>query len=141
MPSDFKIKVAQIQDTGLHVDTQLEAEALAIEDKPDFKFSAPIKVALDLNKVDSTVIVSTKVAGKYLSICDRCLEPVEKKWGVDFSLDIPVQKTTEFIDLNEEVRQEIILGLPIKILCKEDCKGLCLNCGVDLNKEQCKCQK
>lgn len=45
------------------------------------------------------------------------------------------------IELDEIVRSEIYLALPMKFLCKEDCKGLCPVCGKNLNRERCNCQK
>lgn len=45
------------------------------------------------------------------------------------------------IDLGEEVRQSIILALPMKPVCREDCLGLCSHCGRNLNKEKCGCKE
>ncbi len=47
----------------------------------------------------------------------------------------------EFIDLSELVRQCLVLGVPDRPLCREDCKGLCPQCGQDLNEKQCNCTK
>jgi uncharacterized protein len=43
------------------------------------------------------------------------------------------------IDLADDVRQTVVLAVPLKLLCKEECKGLCPRCGADLNKELCIC--
>ncbi|GAQ87482.1 hypothetical protein KFL_003560090 [Klebsormidium nitens] len=43
------------------------------------------------------------------------------------------------IDLSEYIRQTILLKVPIRVLCKEDCKGLCIDCGADWNKQSCSC--
>lgn len=54
--------------------------------------------------------------------------------------DIDVHHLTEnFIDLAEVLTQQIQLQIPFQPLCKVDCKGLCLNCGADLNREICTC--
>ena len=42
---------------------------------------------------------------------------------------------------DEEIREEFVLSFPTKHLCHEDCKGLCQDCGADLNVEECKCKK
>ena len=44
------------------------------------------------------------------------------------------------IDLSNSLRDQILLDVPLIILCREDCKGICLVCGNDLNLNQCKCQ-
>jgi uncharacterized protein len=43
------------------------------------------------------------------------------------------------LDLGEDVRQFLILAVPQKLLCRDDCKGLCPECGVNRNKVQCEC--
>ena len=45
----------------------------------------------------------------------------------------------EGIDLKEAVREQILLNMPNKVLCKDDCLGLCPDCGINLNKESCDC--
>ena len=45
------------------------------------------------------------------------------------------------LDLDALINEEIQLFLPIKMLCKEDCKGLCQGCGKNLNYEKCECEK
>ena len=45
------------------------------------------------------------------------------------------------LDLDELLRADILLSLPSKILCKEDCKGLCSVCGADRNKQECHCEE
>ena len=46
----------------------------------------------------------------------------------------------DFVDLTANMREDIILELPQRVLCAEDCKGLCPHCGKDLNKGPCRCQ-
>ncbi|MCX5681113.1 MAG: DUF177 domain-containing protein [Candidatus Omnitrophica bacterium] len=45
------------------------------------------------------------------------------------------------MDVGEDIREEIILGFPDKVLCAEECKGLCAGCGANLNNEKCQCKK
>jgi len=45
----------------------------------------------------------------------------------------------DFIDLSPEVREELLLALPMRILCSEDCKGLCPHCQKNWNKVACSC--
>lgn len=86
--------------------------------------------------------------------CDRCAEPVERKMEFDVSKilvedlqneddgdDEYVVVENRQIDLYELIREELILFLPSKILCKPDCKGLCPKCGKNLNIEKCDCKK
>ena len=79
--------------------------------------------------------------------CDKCLKEVE--WNAqedmveEFSNDNPDAWPAEgdTIDFAEAVRANICALLPMKILCKDDCFGLCPACGKDLNRGTCDCEK
>jgi uncharacterized protein len=90
--------------------------------------------------------------------CDRCLGPVPVSVNVDFAANFvragdPTAEARELheedlevsvfdgdsIDLDEIVREQILLALPARQLCRDDCKGLCPTCGKNLNNESCDC--
>lgn len=92
--------------------------------------------------------------------CDRCLKSVSVPVEADFEVTyVPAaeyaQETDaaelqeddltqavfdgESIDLDELVREQVLLAMPTRALCKEDCKGLCPTCGADKNAEDCAC--
>ena len=86
--------------------------------------------------------------------CARCLEPVEYTCEVEFDeeLDMKVSEEERVKNLDEQsyltgynldadqmVGNELTLNLPMKVLCKEDCKGICNRCGANLNVETCDC--
>ena len=91
-------------------------------------------------------------AAFYLS-CDRCLEMVEERVSLDFerelfSPEIPVDEDTaqeqyylEGYELNTGLLLQEILHInwPTKILCRQDCKGICKKCGQNLNQAACQC--
>jgi uncharacterized protein len=88
--------------------------------------------------------------------CDRCLSPFRSplissyrmyyvpEERADLQVDpselqvVPPGFST--IDMTEDVRQTIVLSIPPKLLCSESCKGLCPNCGVNLNSDTCSCR-
>ncbi len=91
--------------------------------------------------------------------CARCLEPVPQEVARDFELlyrplgadagrdELSVTDAEaeigyyqgEGILLEDVLREQVLLALPLKITCREDCKGLCPHCGKNLNQEQCSC--
>ncbi len=88
--------------------------------------------------------------------CTRCLEPFERDIETDLHTEFnppflgqiddgtahtydPTAKP--YVDIYEDVRDAVFLAIPMKMLCKDDCKGLCPGCGHDLNKEACTCAK
>lgn len=86
--------------------------------------------------------------------CSRCLEPVEKICSVDYDEEIDMKLSEEeriealdessFIhdkelDTDTLLHNEILINWPMRVLCKEDCKGICSRCGANLNQESCDC--
>ena len=91
--------------------------------------------------------------------CARCLEPVPRQVKRDFELlyrplgadagrdELSVTDAEAEIGyyqgqglvLEDVLREQVLLALPLKVTCKEDCKGLCPQCGKNLNQEQCSC--
>ncbi|MFW5872616.1 MAG: YceD family protein, partial [bacterium] len=73
----------------------------------------------------------------------RCLEKFEYNFNIDIEkelnkLDI---KDIKEVDIRQILKSNIFLDLPIKPLCSEDCKGLCPQCGQNLNKGDCNCER
>jgi uncharacterized protein len=91
--------------------------------------------------------------------CARCLDPVKQDVSRDFELlyrplgadagrdELSVTDAEaeigyyqgEGILLEDVLREQVLLALPLKITCRDDCKGLCPHCGKNLNQEQCSC--
>ena len=82
--------------------------------------------------------------------CDRCLAPILRDCSVPFEHTIVEKLYTDenddlilcedgVLDLDELITSDILLELPIKMLCREDCKGLCPKCGTNLNESTCGC--
>ncbi len=87
--------------------------------------------------------------------CDRCLDSFSRELDASFSIlyvteahpeendgqEIQqISPDTNYIDLDEDVRQYLMLAIPQKLLCSDDCRGLCPTCGVNWNRESCTCQ-
>lgn len=83
-------------------------------------------------------------------VCDRCLKEFEREYFYNFEhivVNTVNKDNDEFIiadnyrvDVNEIALSDLLLELPTKLLCSEDCKGLCPVCGCDLNESECNCQ-
>ncbi len=118
-------------------------------------FYGKVSTKVKLNKLSDQIIaeVSSDLSAEFE--CDRCTIKFENKITSNYQMiymmkndelesdDINVtfiNRETDKISLDNDVREFAILAIPMKKLCKEDCKGLCPKCGVDLNFEDCKCQ-
>ena len=85
--------------------------------------------------------------------CDRCLKPVDEILHLDFEQEVfspevarPDSQDDDSsymedyqLNVEELVNTEITVNLPMKVLCKADCKGICRQCGKDLNMGSCEC--
>lgn len=136
----MKIKIKDIRPEGIEISGQIPVETIGLTPQDEGYFPAPLEAKAKVSRTGNTVLARTHVQGRYKTACARCLAEVEREWNNDFLFDFPVGADTETIEMDEDIRQEVILNLPPKVLCKEDCKGICPNCGVDLNNEKCKCQ-
>ena len=123
---------------------------------------APLVVKVTVSREDKRYVIHGRLAGKIRLVCDRCLDTYTFALGRDFRLSLspPVSLESardetelkkedlavrfieaEKIDLDDIIREQIYLSLPIKLLCESACAGLCRVCGVNLNRETCKCSK
>ena len=86
--------------------------------------------------------------------CDRCLEDVEKNFHVVIDKEFDLTGSSEdnrmeesnymigtSLDVDQLIFGEILVSWPMKVLCREDCKGICKQCGTNLNLAECQCRK
>lgn len=111
-----------------------------------------IKGTVALTRLEDQILASLTGMAKTLVRCDRC--------AGDFVLEVPLKFSEEYwltkpeaeaeallvsrdfyLDIREPLRQEILASLPVKKLCDTDCKGLCIQCGTNLNQDECQCKK
>lgn len=136
----MKIKVKGIPKEGLKIAKSLEPAELGLTED-DVNCLTPLEIHATVERIQNAVSAQVQVNFQFASSCSRCLEDVEKEISQDLKFDYEVDETTEYIDLGDDIRQEIIVGLPVKVLCSDDCKGICLHCGANLNEEECDCGK
>ncbi len=117
----------------------------------NISFSGPVKAGLDVTNTGKTLAVEGEVSGNLKLTCSRCLKPFDYIFDVLFrEIYTPVQGeggeeavlfTGDVIDVTPEVLKSIILVLPMKAICREECQGLCPQCGRNLNEGRCNCEK
>lgn len=136
----MKIRVADIRGGEVfRVSEMVSSKDLGFTNEYDLKFDEDFTVNAEIERVSSVLIAKAEVSAKLSTVCSRCLEPLVLKWKRIFAFDFPVDQSTQFVEMNEDIRQEVLLNLPLKLLCKEECKGICPDCGSNLNLEECKC--
>jgi DUF177 domain-containing protein len=124
----------------------------------EFRFPSSVDVRVVFYRSGQEIFFAGFLQGVFEACCSRCLEvygfPVEKKFEIVLAPDS--MATDRKRELNKEemglsfyqgaeinlaplIREQILLSLPIRPLCAEECRGLCAGCGVNLNKEACLC--
>ncbi len=103
------------------------------------KFKQPIKVRAIASRITNVVDLDVVISGKMTAECSRCLDEVEIGINKEVKLNYQVEGNQRAIDLNPDIREEILLDYPVKPLCRPDCKGLCAKCGKPLNEGGCSC--
>jgi uncharacterized protein len=121
-------------------------------------FSNPIETNLVLDRHDPYLQVKFIAECRIRLECDRCLTSYDYLLTIDAPMlyvlgrspgdgevDDPgisyLPASTVDLDVSRDLRDFVILALPERHLCKEECLGLCPNCGVDLNVETCQCRQ
>lgn len=137
----MKIYIKDIRPEGIEVLEKFPAEQMGLRPQDGIHFTRPLELKARVERVQNTVLGNVQVEGIYDWFCARCLDPLEGKLSQEINLDYPINPSTECIEMDEDIRQEIILNLPLRVLCKDDCKGICYKCGANLNIEACKCKK
>jgi uncharacterized protein len=141
-----KIKRSGKEQADFYFEYQPEIELIDI---PNTQFALPIKVigSVTLTGEHSCYIegeVSFSIEGE----CTRCLKQAKNDYLFEFSESADnlatdgdgYQVKNDTVDLTKIVNDVILINQPVSFLCSEDCKGICLNCGVNLNDGECKCK-
>ncbi len=117
-----------------------------------FPFTTPVKLKGEITNTAGIVTVKGKINFILEICCDRCAAEVKLPFEVDMDhglvSSLNDEENDDYIlvedmklDIAELTSEDIYLALPGKILCKEDCKGVCSKCGADLNEGACDCKK
>lgn len=145
--------VATLLRSAPGTERRYAVDNLRMDIADDLQLAAPIAGEVRLSRTGRSIIAKAQLSTAIDAYCSRCLQPVVAPINVEIeeealpSIDIdtgqPVGLDEEpdalrlddhhELDLGEPVREAISLAEPISLLCRPDCQGLCLVCGVDLN--------
>lgn len=161
----MRVHVERIKDSDLYLDFHEPADNFAVLNtmiqSGECEFTDQIHVQLrlyrirDMIEVEGTLTSSTRVP------CSRCLNryevPLKAEFALTYTRELP-DGQAEVVDLREEdiglivfhgdeidlrdgIQEQAILALPFRPICRENCKGLCPQCGADLNRGKCDCDR
>ena len=126
----------------------------------DFRQMEPLEVRATAELVDRQIRISGNLSTRVEMVCARCLDTVTQEISRDFDLYYrPMTSITreEEVHLNlddteiaffegdglflaDVLAEQVNLALPMKVICRATCRGLCPHCGANLNQEPCRCE-
>lgn len=122
----------------------------------DYLFAGkePLDIYIE-NTGKKELLINTSIHVSLYIPCDRCLEDVKNDFDIDVSKKLDIGKPISELDDRDEfsfisgstldseklVYNEILVNMPMKVLCSENCKGICNRCGANLNAQTCDCDK
>ena len=115
-------------------------------------FVQPVTVTGTVEYVEGVVTLRADVQYRFDGVCDRCAEPYQRAETLAIShvlvTSLNDESNEDFVllkdfqlPLDELVTTDLLLSLPMKSLCREDCRGLCPQCGHNLNEGLCGCRQ
>jgi len=135
------IELADIGPDGLEVSGDLPAAVLECGAEDPVRCTSPVHCDLQCQIVDQELLVDGTLSAALALRCRRCdctfagaLE------GVVYHYDQELDPLPESVDLTDDIREAMLLAFPSYPVCRESCKGLCAQCGANLNEGACHCK-
>lgn len=139
---------------GASVDFSVSVDLRDLQYGTSFPVSEPVAASGTVRNTAGVLVMTGNISTTIHGVCDRCANDFDR----DVEIPIDVVLVTELsneenedewvfplegdsADLEEIVRTVFVLNMDSKLLCKDDCKGLCCRCGKNLNDGPCGCQK
>jgi uncharacterized protein len=152
------IDLREVPDGASTLDLELPGEAFGISSS-DADLTGPLQIYLKLDRRGDEIWIRGKAVGDARLECSRCLVPYAQNLDLEFDVfcakvqnpNVVSHKAVDeedggihthdgrVLSIDGEIREAVILGLPMKPLCRDACAGLCPRCGEDLNQGPCRC--
>lgn len=118
-------------------------------------FTEDVTVDVTVDKTSRELMLKVEMSTMGTFVCDRCIDEFDRRVQARYQIvylyaqsemyrypgeEVQILSAgTPFIDITEDVRQYMLLAVPLKLLCRENCSGLCPRCGVNRNDQTCTC--
>ncbi len=163
-PSDwnFKLHLAAVPHDGTAYtdDFSVSMPAPVSYYGQAYKLTSPLSIHVEAVRSGERILTSVAIETEIETPCSRCLEPAQAKisstlrWvfsitkedekqGEEWEYDeiVTLDSWEEHVELGDYVWETFVTALPVAVLCNDACRGLCPNCGANLNKQTCNCHE
>lgn len=151
--AELRIRVSGLSN-GLH-EYHFSTDAATVGLETNFR--SPVEVEARVDKSAGQIYLKAEIHTTGHFECDRCLDEFDRPLSAEYTMlyvyreldsgkppaeEVTIiDRDTVHISLAEDVRQMIMLAVPLKLLCREECKGLCPRCGANWNRGRCGCKQ
>ncbi|RME76140.1 MAG: DUF177 domain-containing protein [Planctomycetota bacterium] len=156
----MKIHIQELKKSPVYIDTFRPAHIIHHPDLP-FTLQEDVYLAMVIRKDKENILAKGNMQATMILECSRCLENYSLPVQMDIEIRFLSRKNlvgkalmdladsdlnvayydNETIDIDDHIRENLILATPLKPLCVQECKGLCHHCGANLNISECQCPK
>jgi|GEM_PF-2336445 len=150
---ELKMDLRSLHPDGGHLDAE---QNVAVSNAEGAPVAVACRVAVDYRSTGASWFFHVTVSGVLDAVCDRCVAPVALEVSGTFELTVRRSNVGEApepgvgyiilgageneILLDELIREAFIVNIPMQVLCTDSCRGLCPQCGINLNQQTCTCQ-
>lgn len=135
----IKIHLGLLAKQPVDLEGTEPAELLGVQPSSALTILSPLTYRLTARSVSNGALVEGEISYRIGGSCGRCLEEVEQPLRNAHLCLFYDNLPEEELDITDDVREEALLLLPMNLLCSPDCRGLCPQCGANLNQETCSC--
>ena len=140
LPMKLLVNMRRLGDEGEWFEGELHPSALDVEEDGLLRIIGPLRYRVHVMVAGEEVLARGRVSQLLECVCGRCAAAFELDVEEpEFIAAFPRDDALDFLDLTPELREAILLALPSYPVCKEECLGLCVRCGANLNTTPCSC--
>ena len=137
----MKIMVARIPEEGSDCKGADPGSVMGLEGDPSIQVEGEVRYELSTQCVSDELVVRGTLSVDLGLTCARCSGKFSTTVSDSgFLRAYPVSKDTDSVDITADMREDLLLHIPVFPVCSEGCRGLCAQCGADLNKGSCGCE-
>ena len=137
----IRIETTQIGENGYAVSGEEPGDLLELEHDPVARSAGPIRYDLTVELAGQELVVRGQAEARLTLRCSRCAQFFSTTARVSSFLHAyEWAEHPEFLDVSADVREDLLLEIPGFPVCRDGCKGLCAQCGQDLNEGPCGCR-
>ena len=138
----MNIETGQVHQRPRRFTGEEPSAILELDQETPFQVIGDVRYTLTAQRFAADLLVrgvlEVDVRGRCARCGEFCTQTIRDK---AFTCSYPLSAANELIDLTADIREAILLALPMNFVCSEACRGLCVQCGANLNKAPCACGK